>query len=297
MSTWDTSSIDTLEGKIFVITEGTSGLGLQTGLVLLRQGAQVIFGAQHERKANDVRGWLRKKGVGAKAQVKVLDLGSQRSIFRFAQELSHEYPRIDVLINNAGLSTTPGRLESADGHELFFSVNYLGHFVLTAQLFPLLLRSSDPRIVSVSSLLHHHGDLHLEDLELHQGYSEERAYAQSKLALLVFAKELARRCRIQGITVKSVPVHPGLLRSGVLGLGQSVGNGALPVLFAATSLEARNGVYYGPDGFREYWGHPMEAKVAPKADNLMVAKKLWAESERLSGVHFDVESSRSIGLH
>jgi len=320
MSTWTGESIDNLKGKTYVITGGTSGIGLATARVLLAHGAHVVIGADDVEKGKRVRAELKEEGHPGSLVFRPLDLGNQRSIFAFAKAIAHDHPTVDGLINNAGLAAVPKRLESADGHELIFAVNYLGHFVLTSQLFPLLLRSRDPRVVSVSSLDHREAHLDFKDLEHHRDYSPDKVYSQSKLAILMFALELHRRCRAQGIHLRSIPVHPGAVTTHIFDrgpelarewwsprplfqrllfkvLGQEPDRGALTLLFAATSLEARSGTYYGPDGINEVWGNPMEAKIAVQAENMLAARRLWQESEKLSHVAFEVERSRSIGLH
>ncbi|HXH76226.1 MAG TPA: SDR family NAD(P)-dependent oxidoreductase [Bacteriovoracaceae bacterium] len=311
MSSWTASYIDSLAGKTFVVTRGTSGIGLETVKELLRHDAFVIMGASEEKKGKKVLEDLKREFPDGKLMCEHLDLGSLSSIYGFVDRIMHDHPSVDVLINNACTKATPKRLETTDGHELVFSINYLGHFVLTSQLFPLLLRSRDPRVVSVSSLRHHSGKLNFENLEFHKGYEPDVVYSQSKLAILMFALELHRRCHVSGNNVRSIPVHPGALESEIFdagplslvqrilikSLGQNAHKGALPILFGATSLEARSGIYYGPDGVNEYWGNPIEAKVAVHADNMIASARLWEESEKLAGVRFDVSGSKTIGLH
>lgn len=310
MSTWTAERIDSLAGRTFVVTGGCSGIGLETVKRLLEHKAYVIGGAPDEEKGRAVMNDLKREFPEGTALFYSLDLGSQSSIFGFVEKILRDHPRVDVLINNAGIAAVPGRMESVDGHELTFSGNYLGHFILTSQLFPLLLRGKDPRVVTVSGLQHRHGKINLEDLDYHMGHKADVVYAQAKLALLMFALELHRRCLANEIHLRSIPVHPGAVDEGEEGeeatllkrffirnFGQRPEKGALPLLFGATSLEARSGIYYGPDGPGEIRGNPTEAKVAVMAENMVLAQRLWKESERITGVRFNLEDLKFIGLH
>lgn len=320
MSTWTQKDISSMEGKVVIVTGGNSGIGLETSKELARAGATVIIAANREDKGHAAVAEIKKQYKDAHIFYEKLDLGSLASITSFSNKMMQEHRTIDVLINNAGLSAIQKRMETHDGHELTFGVNYLGHFALTAQLFPLLLRGRDPRIIFVSSLEHHRGKIQFNDIELQKKYSALDAYAQSKLAMLVFALELHRRCLTSGINIKVIPVHPGATNTHIFdkgprlsgkylhpiplvkrfllkSLGQKAQTGALPLLFAATSIEARSGIYYGPDGPSELWGNPTEVKIAVQAANLHAGEKLWDVSEKLTKINFDVSTSKTIGLH
>lgn len=320
MNQWSTEDVDGQEGKKVVITGGSDGIGLSVAKELVRLGSHVIIASDDPAKGQIAVETILHENPAGKVEYEVLDLATSRSISAFVDKLMQEHGVIDTLINNAGIAGVIDRLESSDGHELTWAVNYLGHFSLTAQLFPLLMRSKEPRVVSVSSLDHHQGSIHFEDLDLKNNYDPDRAYSQSKLALLMFARELHRRCEESDINVRSIPVHPGMVRihifdkgpilSGkkyhprqlfesllIKSFGQGPHTGALPILFAACSIEARSGIYYGPSGFREYWGAPLEAKVSVKAENLLAMERLWIESERLTGIPFNVDQARTIGVH
>lgn len=320
MGTWSIEDIDSLEGKTCIITGGTSGIGKEAAKVLTQFGASVIIASDDLAKGQKVLEELKADIPKGNIVFEKLDLGSRASINSFCDRVMQDHPTVDILINNAGLAGIPKRSETIDGHEMIFGVNYLGHFILTAQLFPMIMRSTDPRVIFLSSIEHKEATLNFEDLDYHTGYQSSQSYAQSKLAMLMFAFELHRRCTQTGVQIKSIPVHPGassthifdrgaeltgqgwhprpMLKSFLIkALGQKPESGALPILFAATSIEARSGIYYGPDGMGELWGSPREAKVALPAENMLAARKLWEESERLSGIRFNVENSRSIGLH
>jgi NAD(P)-dependent dehydrogenase (short-subunit alcohol dehydrogenase family) len=231
----------------------------------------------------------------------------------FATRILGRLGQLDALALNAGIDMTIQRLTTAQGHERIFATNYLGHFALTAHLFPLLRETPDARIVTVSSLAHHGARLDLRDLELEQDYSSSVAYARSKLCLLMFSLELHRRCRHLGLFMKSIPVHPGLVRTQIFDrgpelarryydprailpristkvFGQAADQGAVPLLFALTSGLARSGSYYGPDGKFELRGeHPAAAKISTPALNETAARQLWEASESLAGVEFALE--------
>jgi NAD(P)-dependent dehydrogenase (short-subunit alcohol dehydrogenase family) len=320
MSTWTQKDINSMEGKVVIVTGGNSGIGLETSKELTRVGATVIIAANREDHGQAAIEEIKSLHKNASIFFEKLDLGSMASITSFSDRIMQEHRTVDVLINNAGLSAIQKRMETHDGHELTLGVNYLGHFALTAQLFPLLLRGSDPRIIFVSSLEHRRGEIHFSDIELQKKYSPADAYAQSKLAMLVFALELHRRCLTNGLNIKVIPVHPGATNTHIFdkgpklsgkylhpvpvikrfllkSLGQKAQTGALPLLFSATSVEARSGIYYGPDGPSELWGNPTEVKIAVQAANFHAGVRLWNLSEKLTKINFDVTTSKSIGLH
>jgi NAD(P)-dependent dehydrogenase (short-subunit alcohol dehydrogenase family) len=207
---------------------------------------------------------------------------------------------VDVLINNAGVMFPPRRL-TPQGFESQFATNHLGHFALTGLLFDSIRQGQDPRVVTVSSGEHKGGSIHFDDLTGERSYSPRAFYQQSKLANILFGRELDRRVRAAGIGVRSVLAHPGyaatnLQSSGPTGLGrqlmkvsnrlvaQSAEMGALPQLYAAVDPAAQGGRYYGPGGFRELRGYPAEVDPAPAAKNEETARRLWDVSAQLTGV-------------
>jgi NAD(P)-dependent dehydrogenase (short-subunit alcohol dehydrogenase family) len=215
---------------------------------------------------------------------------------------------LDLLINNAGVMAIPTRELTVDGYERQFATNYLGPFALTALLFWSIKPQTGSRIVTVSSGVSNQAKIEFDNLQSERRYSPMfQAYAQSKLADLVFQQELQRRLTAVGSPIASTGAHPGyavtnlqvtgpgenaalLLRLGMAVLkpflSQDAAHGALPTLFAATALEATPGGYYGPDGFQEMKGHPVPAKIAAAAKDVTLAKRLWTETERLTGVTF-----------
>jgi NAD(P)-dependent dehydrogenase (short-subunit alcohol dehydrogenase family) len=241
--------------------------------------------------------------TGAKVSNEHLDLASLASIAEFSQRM-HVWQSLDLLINNAGVMALPRRQTTADGFEMQLGTNHLGHFALTARLMPLLRRASGARVVSLSSLAHRTGFIDFDDLQGARVYSPWKAYGQSKLACLMFALELQRRSDAAGWNLISNAAHPGFARtnlftSGPGGLvslasgfaaplfGHSAADGARPILFAATSPEARPGTYYGPGGFGELRGRPAAALIMPQARDATAAARLWDVSGKLTSASFE----------
>ena len=200
--------------------------------------------------------------------------------------------------------TPPTRHVTTDGFELQFGTNHLGHFALTGQLLPLLRKGDRARVVTVSSIAARQGAIHFGDLQFERGYKPMVAYSQSKLACLMFAFELQRRCNVAGWSIESIAAHPGVSRTDLIPNGsgewsaagvlrrfmwflfQPPARGALPTLYAATSLKARGGAYYGPNKLSEVRGYPATAKAPPQSLDIENAKRLWTELERLTGMAY-----------
>src|SRR6266404_2657091 len=249
-------------GRSAVVTGATGGLGYETALALAIAGAEVILTGRDDRKGQSAIEKISREVPGAKVKCESLDLASLASIADFSQRM-HSRKSLDILINNAGVMALPRRQSTADGFEMQFGTNYLGHFALTARLMPLLRRASGPRVVNVSSLAHRTGFIDFDDLQGARVYSPWKAYGQSKLAMLMFALELQRRSDASGWNLTSNAAHPGFARTGLFAsgpggllslatdfaapfFGQSTADGARPILFAATSPRAKPGAYYGP---------------------------------------------------
>lgn len=287
-------------GRTAVVTGATGGLGYETALALARAGADVILTGRDDRKGQSAIAKISGEVIGARVSYQHLDLASLASVADFAERMQAR-PSVDLLINNAGVMALPRRQTTADGFEMQFGTNHLGHFALTARLMPLLRRASYPRVVSVSSLAHRTGLIDFADLQGARLYSAWKAYAQSKLACLIFALELQRRSDAAGWNLCSNAAHPGFARtnlfaSGPGGLvsiatgfaaplfGHSAADGARPILFAATDTNAKPGAYYGPSGIGELRGSPAPALIMPQARDPATAAKLWDVSERLTGI-------------
>jgi NAD(P)-dependent dehydrogenase (short-subunit alcohol dehydrogenase family) len=241
--------------------------------------------------------------IGAKISYERLDLANLASVADFAKQMQAR-PSLDLLINNAGVMALPRRQTTADGFEMQFGTNHLGHFALTARLMPLLRRASAPRVVSLSSLAHRTAYIDFDDLQGARMYSPWKAYGQSKLACLIFALELQRRSDAAGWKLISIAAHPGFARTnlfaggpgGLVSLatdfaapffGQSAADGARPILFAATNPNAKPGAYYGPGGFGELRGAPAAALVVPRARDAAAAARLWDVSGKLTQATFE----------
>src|ERR1700742_2176049 len=274
-------------GRSAVVTGATGGLGYETALALARAGAEVVLTGRDDRKGQAAIDKISREALGARVSYARLDLANLASVADFAERMQSR-PSLDLLINNAGVMALPRRQTTADGFEMQFGTNYLGHFALTARLMPLLRRASAPRIVSVSSLAHRTGFIDFADLQGARVYSPWKAYGQSKLATLMFALELQRRSDAAGWNLISNAAHPGFARTnlfaggpgGLVSLasgfaaplfGHSATDGARPTLFAATSPEAKPGAYYGPGGFGELRGAPARALIMPQARDAAAA--------------------------
>jgi len=292
-------------GRTVVVT-GTGGLGFQDALALAHAGANVIIAGRSPSKGATAVHQIRQSVAQANVSFEALDLASLDSIEAFGQRLRSSRGSLDLLINNAAVMTPPKRLVTSNGFELQFGTNYLGHFALTAQLLPLLCKGNKPRVVSLSSVAARGAAIHFDDLQSERSYKPMVAYGQSKLACLMFAFELQRRSDAAGWGIQSVASHPGVSRTDLLPNGagpwsatgmvrrflwflfQPAAQGALPTLFAATSPQAQGGFYYGPDKLSETRGYPTVANVPPQALDTSDAARLWSESERLTGVVYQI---------
>jgi NAD(P)-dependent dehydrogenase (short-subunit alcohol dehydrogenase family) len=271
-------------------------------LALAKAGAEVILTGRDAGKGQSAIDKIARDAIGANVIYEHLDLAKFASITEFSDRM-HARPSLDLLIANAGVMALPRRQTTADGFEMQFGTNYLGHFALTTRLLPLLRRSSEPRVVQVSSLAHRAGSIDFSDLQGARLYSPWKAYGQSKLACLMFALELQRRSDAAGWNLVSNAAHPGFARTNLFAhgpggmlsfatdlaapfFGQSASDGARPILFAATSPQAKPGAYYGPGGIGELRGAPARALIMPQASNAAAGARLWDVSEKLTGTTF-----------
>ncbi|WP_420155378.1 oxidoreductase [Siphonobacter sp.] len=299
MKKWTTDNIPDLSGKTILVTGANSGLGFETSLVLAEKGASIIMACRNQQKAEEAK--KRVIGIVPAARITLvrLDLADLDSVRTCAEAVIKMNPRLDVLINNAGVMATPYS-QTKQGFELQFGSNYLGHFALTGLLLPLLLVTPSSRIVSLSSSAANYAKFDFDDIMTERKkYKPYQAYGQAKLANLVFALELARKLEASRSETIAVAVHPGVSptnlqrTSGFLTekiitplISQSADKAALPSLLAATDSAVANGSYWGPSGFMELKGLPGPAVIPKQAKDLIAARRLWELGERLTGVKY-----------
>ena len=304
MPPWTPASMPDQTGRTVVVTGASSGIGLEAAEALAGRGADVVLAVRDQARGQATRTRILRRHPAASLSVSLLDLADLGSIRAFAARTLEGTPRLDVLLNNAGLGLQPARATTADGFERQFGTNHLGHFALTGQLMPALLRAPAPRVVTISSIAHRRGRMQFDDLQSERRYSGRIAYGQSKLANLMFAFELDRRARAAGSRLLSVAAHPGIAATGffaatgmpralqpvvgaVIGVfGQDAARGAQPGLYAATMPDVQGGQYWGPDGLLEIRGAPALARLAPQALDRAAWSRLWAASEALTGVAY-----------
>ena len=302
-SSWTAADIPDQSGRTAIVTGANSGLGLITARELSRAGARVVLACRNLDKGEAARAEIGALMPGADLELEALDLSSLDSVRSFAATFHDRHDGLDLLINNAGVMATPRR-QTADGFELQFGTNHLGHFTLTALLIDTIEGRRDGRVVTLSSTAHRTGRIAFDNLGGERHYFRWRAYSQSKLANLLFAFELDRRLRAAGSSVKSLAAHPGyaatnLQHAGPPGIesaimrvtkalaAQSEEMGALPTLYAATEPGLEGGTYVGPDGFFEQRGHPEPVSPNRAARDEDVAQRLWEVSEEMTGVRFE----------
>ncbi len=302
IASWTTAQIPNLSGKRAIVTGANIGLGYQTARALARAGAQVVLACRSVERGAAAAERIRKEQPQAALHVAMLDLSTLQSVRSFAEQVVAG-GTLDILVNNAGIMGLAQRQVTVDGFEMQLGTNYLGHFALTGLVLPALLASPAPRVVSVASLAHKRGQIHFDDLQLEKNYTPVGAYAQTKLAMLMYAHELQRQSAAHGSQLVSVAAHPGwsstsiarelkgpmaLVTSLAFRLrGQDDAEGAWPQLHAATMPGVEPGGYYGPDGFMETKGHPSLSKIAPQGSDSAAEKKLWTVSEQLTGVTYN----------
>ncbi|WP_433462614.1 oxidoreductase [Spirillospora sp. CA-128828] len=299
MGGWTTGDIPELRGRRAIVTGANSGIGYHTALQLARHGASVVLACRSAERGGAALDRMRTAAPDADIVLGSLDLADLSSVRTFAAE--HGDGPLDILVNNAGVMAIPRRA-TADGFEMQFGTNHLGHFALTGLLLPALRAASAARVVTVTSGFAWAGRLRFDDLQGEHRYRKWSAYGQAKLANLIFAKELDRR--VPELT--SVAAHPGyaatnLQRTGPrmqgntfmekatdLGntvMAQSAAAGALPSLYAATAPDVQGGASYGPR-LLQYRGAPVKVVTPPQADRPNLGERLWKVSETLTGVTY-----------
>lgn len=303
-SAWTAADVPDQRGRIAVVTGANSGIGFEAAAVLAARGAHVVLAVRNPEKGGEARERILAASPNADVTVRELDLTSLDSVRAAAAALKTGFPRVDLLINNAGVMWTPKEV-TRDGFELQFGTNHLGHFAFTGLVLDQLLTVPGSRVVTVASLAHRMmADIHFDDLQWENRYSRIGAYGQSKLANLLFTYELQRRLAADSEPTIAVAAHPGgsytelarnvptLLHPAYRIVGplifQNAAMGALPTLRAATDPTASGAEYYGPDGIGEQRGNPKLVHSSPRSHDPDLQRRLWAVSEELTGVTYPV---------
>ena len=291
-----------IAGKRVIVTGANSGIGFEAAKAFSKEGAQVILAVRNVQKGEAAVDRIVEEIPRAKVEVMRLDLADLSGVREFAATFMGKYDSLDILVNNAGVMLPPYQL-TKDGFELQFGSNHLGHFALTGLLLPLLRRTPDSRIISLSSIAHRGASIYFNNLDGAKGYKGMKFYGQSKLATLLFAKELDLRLKQHGIPVISLACHPGISSTNLFKFGkketpgylktlmrlflQPAEMGALPTIYAATEKNLKGGEYIGPDGRGNRKGYPSIETPSEGVYNRQTMNKLWEISEKLTGVTFN----------
>ena len=301
-SGWTAADIPDQSGRTALVTGANSGLGLHTCLELARHGARVLMACRDPARGRASLARVKAEVPTADAELVLLDLASLAGVRTAAEQVAGRIPRLDVLVCNAGVMAPPRGL-TADGFELQLGINHLGHFALVGRLMPQVLAAPDARVVVVSSAAHNFGRVSFEDLMGERRYRRWRAYGQSKLANLLFARELSRRTRTGAAHLTVAAAHPGYAATELqskqsaplLELGMKIANavvaqsahaGAWPSLYAATMPDVLDDDYFGPAGPGELRGSPTRVGRSAAAQDDRTAGRLWSVSEELTGVSY-----------
>ena len=305
---WKADDLPDLTGRTFVVTGANSGLGYEATRALARKGARVVMACRDPARAQAALDEIRAQVPDSGVEAMQLDLADLASVRRFAEAFLSRHDTLHGLCNNAGVMALPFR-KTADGFEMQFGTNHLGHFALTGLLLEALLHTPGARVVNQSSTAHKVGRLDFDDLHWERRrYSKWRAYGQSKLSNLLFTYELQRRLEARRAQVIAAACHPGYAATNLQGAGprmlgsrlrergmqlanrifsQSAEMGALPLIYAATAPQLQGGEYIGPDGFAESRGYPKQVRSSPRSYDTGAAARLWAASEKLTGVRYE----------
>jgi NAD(P)-dependent dehydrogenase (short-subunit alcohol dehydrogenase family) len=302
---WTAADIPDLTGKRAIVTGSSSGLGLVIATELAAHGAAVTLAARNATKAEAAKKRILAAHPNARLDIALVDVASLNSIRAFATSWLAKNKKLDILVNNAGVMALPKRQLSEDGFELQFGTNHLGAFALTVLLMPALRKTPRARVVAVASNAHRPSSIDFDDLMREKKYTAWGAYGQSKLANLLFTRELQRRFVAAKVDAIAVVGHPGWASTNLVASGpmkdrgpfaqwlarlgshlgsQSAEQGALPMLYVATAPSVAGNDYFGPHGMSELKGYPVPARRVPAALNDDDARRLWAASESLTGI-------------
>ena len=299
---WTSADVPDQSGRTAVVTGANSGLGYDTAAVLADKGAHVVLAVRNLDKGQAAVDRIKAASPNAVVALQELDLSSLDSVRKAADDLRAAHPRIDLLINNAGVMYVPTRETTRDGFEMQFGTNHLGHFALTGLLLDHLTSVDGSRVVTVSSVGHRiMARIHFDDPHFERKYNRVEAYGQSKLANLLFTYDLQRRLQAKGVPTVALAAHPGFSDTELMRYlpdfipdavwkiaTQPADKGALPTLRAATDPSAQGGQYYGPDGIGEVKGNPKVVGSSAQSHNEELQRRLWTLSEELTGVTYPV---------
>ncbi|MEE8604983.1 MAG: SDR family NAD(P)-dependent oxidoreductase [Candidatus Aminicenantaceae bacterium] len=292
---WDSNDIPDQKDRIAIVTGSSSGIGYETARVLANKNAEVIMAVRNLQKGNAALDKIKAGYQDANVKVMELDIASLESVRRFTEDFKKNYSRLDLLINNAGVMMPPYS-KTADGFELQFGTNHLGHFALTGLLMDLIINTESSRVVNVSSTSHKSGKIDFDDLDWEKRtYKKMRAYGDSKIANIYFTYELQRNLEKAGSKTIAVASHPGWTATelqrhvGIVNFlnrffSQGIDMGALPTLYAAIAPDVKGGDYYGPAGWLEMRGYPKKIESNELSHDQKISKKLWEASEELTGI-------------
>ena len=296
---WDSRDVPDQKGRVAIITGSSSGIGYETARVLASKNATVVIAVRNLEKGESALKKIKSTFPEANARIMELDLAELDSVHKFAEGFRKNFSQLDLLINNAGVMMPPYS-KTADGFELQFGTNHLGHFALTGLLLDLILKTENSRIVTVSSSGHRSGKIDFDDLNWEKRkYKKLGTYADSKLANLYFTYMLQEKLETRGLRTIAVASHPGWTGTELqrhVGLfkflnrffSQSIDMGALPTLYAATAPDVKGSDYYGPSGWKEMKGYSKKVDSNELSHDKDIAKKLWDISEELTKVRFSL---------
>lgn len=293
---WTTADMGDQTGRVALVTGANSGIGFEAAKALANKGARVVVACRSRSRGDEAVASIQAAAPDATVERMQLDLADLGSVTEFADAFIERFDRLDLLINNAGVMMPPAREETADGFELQFGTNHLGHFALTLRLLPLLVKTEDSRVVTVSSTAQNFGKFDLDDLQwTRRPFRRMGAYGASKIANMLFTLELQRRLKDAGASTIAVACHPGwtvtnlqkttpIIRFFNPVFAMKAWQGALPTLYAAVSPNVVGGGYYGPDGLGTMRGYPVRNRPSARGADAEAARRLWTLSEDLVGV-------------
>lgn len=297
---WTKNDMPDQSGRTVMITGANAGIGFETALAFYEKGAYVVLACRSKENAITAAERIQQQEGSGQLKIGILDLSNLAAVKEYAEEFIEQHSRLDLLINNAGVMVPPAS-KTADGFELQFGVNFLGHFALTGYLYPLLSATPGSRVVNVSSMAYLRGVIDFENLRSEKSYDPMREYAQSKLANILFTMELQRRVLLTGGQLKSLAAQPGANKTelsrhmssadfdaAVARVGELMEpwQGALPSLKAATSPDVAGGDFYSPDQDGGYRGYPVKSGIAPHGLDQVTAQKLWDLAEKITGIKY-----------